>query len=475
MLRAFRKRKLVRIMAGGAAGVFWLMAASPAGADLNHEISELYGSLSNASRPKAFETERRGVISGGGVAARTPVKSLDPLTVTLPHAGAGCSGIDLYGGSFSYINREEFISFMRTVAANAQGYAFEIALSAICEKCAQEMEILQRKVQELNQYFGNSCQLAQGVVNDSLSAFGRKGLTDASLIGQFEGMGDLFELSSARDAGTVYRKARESGSREAFRLTGNLMWQSLMENAFFSENPDMAEAVMSMTGTVIITGEGKKISVVPGGLIGLQDLTEGGEIPVYRCQDRRPEGCLQVVRKTVRIQGLGYLVLRELAGDPGGASGEPAGQEGQGGSGGGIVGKFAGNSGRLTARETALMNSLNPGIPAMIRTLASRNQGAAAEFCRSIAYAAALDLAVRSLDSWLSGAETLMRENPGAFSGILRDQIARAQSKTASDRLTLQQKYGTDRDIRELYGYYLKDTGQSRYMSGEFVYGREAP
>jgi hypothetical protein len=121
------------------------------------------------------------------------------------------------------------------------------------------------------------------------------------------------------------------------------------------------------------------------------------------------------------------------------------------------------------------MNSLNPGIPAMIRTLASRNQGAAAEFCRSIAYAAALDLAVRSLDSWLSGAETLMRENPGAFSGILRDQIARAQSKTASDRLTLQQKYGTDRDIRELYGYYLKDTGQSRYMSGEFVYGREAP
>ncbi len=196
---------------------------------------------------------------------------------------------------------------------------------------------------------------------------------------------------------------------------------------------------------------------------------------MYRCQDRRPEGCLQVVRKTVRIQGLGYLVLRELAGDPGGASGEPAGQEGQGGSGGGIVGKFAGNSGRLTARETALMNSLNPGIPAMIRTLASRNQGAAAEFCRSIAYAAALDLAVRSLDSWLSGAETLMRENPGAFSGILRDQIARAQSKTASDRLTLQQKYGTDRDIRELYGYYLKDTGQSRYMSGEFVYGREAP
>ncbi len=460
-------------MAGVSAGAFWFMAAPPAGADLNNEISELYGSLSNASRPKAFETERRGVISGGSLAVRTPVKSLDPLTVTLPHAGAGCSGIDLYGGSFSYINREEFISFMRTVAANAQGYAFEIALSAICEKCAQEMEILQRKVQELNQYFGNSCQLAQGVVNDSLSAFGRKGLTDASLIGQFEGMGDLFELSSARDAGTVYRKARESGSREAFRLTGNLMWQSLMENAFFSENPDMAEAVMSMTGTGIITGEGKKISVAPGGLIGLQDLTEGGEIPVYRCQDRRPEGCLQVVRKTVRVQGLGYLVLRQLAGDPGSAAADPGEQEAQ--SGGGIVGKFAGNSGKLTATETALMNSLNPGIPAMIRTLASRNQGAAAEFCRSIAYAAALDLAVRSLDSWLSGAETLMRENSGAFSGILRDQIARARSKTAGDRLTLQQKYGTDRDIRELYGYYLKDTGTSRYMSGEFVYGGEKP
>ncbi|WP_019002376.1 conjugal transfer protein TraH [Succinimonas amylolytica] len=437
-----------------------VLLARPAAADLNSEISELYGALSNTTRPGAYETERRGVISGGDLTVRAPVKSLDPVTVTLPHAGAGCSGIDLYGGSFSYINREEFISFMRTVAANAQGYAFEIALSAICEKCAQEMEVLQRKVQELNQYFGNSCQLAQGVVNDSLAAFGRKGLTDASLIGQFEGMGDLYELSSVRDAGEVYRKARDSGSGEAARLTGNIMWQSLMDNGFFAANPEIAEAVMSMTGTVIVSRDGRKISVAPGGIIGLQDLIEGGEVAVYRCDSRKRDGCATVTRQQVRIRGLGYLVAEQLVGD-----------NGQGG----IVEKFARNKGRLTAREVGILNSLNPGIPAMIRTLSARNQGAAAEFSRGIAYAAALDLAGRYVNSWLDSAGGLIRENPGAFSGILREQLSGVQQKTSSERLTLLRKYGTDREIRALYGYYLQDTGTGQYMPGQFVYGREKP
>ena len=83
------------LMPGIPVLVLGILLAGTAAADLNSEISELYGSLSNATRPGAFETERRGVISGGELTVRTPIKSLDPVTVTLPHAGAGCSGIEL--------------------------------------------------------------------------------------------------------------------------------------------------------------------------------------------------------------------------------------------------------------------------------------------------------------------------------------------------------------------------------------------
>lgn len=146
------------------------LITNKANATLNDDLDKVFNSMSNKTNPHAYETERRGVISGGSLEIRNEIKSANILSMTSPKVQAGCGGIDLYGGSFSYINKDEFIAFLRSVAANAQGYAFEIALSSMCEKCMQTIETLQRKVQELNQYFGNSCQLAQGIVNDSLSA-----------------------------------------------------------------------------------------------------------------------------------------------------------------------------------------------------------------------------------------------------------------------------------------------------------------
>ena len=191
----------------------------PADAGIGEEMNRMFGDMTNVTEPGVYETQRRGVIAGGSVRNRSRIMTENPVSLTVPSVRAGCGGIDLFGGSLSFINGDQFIELLRSIASNAKGYAFQIALSSMCEKCSQYMETLQKKVQALNQYFGNSCQLAQGAVNDTLSAFGQKGLTDASLLSAAEGTADLFTSWSSADGTSPYRKAAKSpaaanGSRQ---------------------------------------------------------------------------------------------------------------------------------------------------------------------------------------------------------------------------------------------------------------------
>ncbi|WP_201443238.1 conjugal transfer protein TraH, partial [Vibrio vulnificus] len=74
------------------------------------------------------------------------------------------------GGSFSFSNAKHLVMTMRSVAANAKGYAFQLALYNVFPDGAKWMENFQKKLQELNQHLANCCQLAQEIVNDASSA-----------------------------------------------------------------------------------------------------------------------------------------------------------------------------------------------------------------------------------------------------------------------------------------------------------------
>jgi hypothetical protein len=95
--------------------------------------------------------------------------------------GATCSKRrSSIGATSSYINADEFVSFLRSVAANAKGYAFKLALDHYAPSIAQQMETAASVVRDFNRYFGNSCQMAQGLVNNTLNAMGAANRTDAS-------------------------------------------------------------------------------------------------------------------------------------------------------------------------------------------------------------------------------------------------------------------------------------------------------
>ena len=157
---------------------------------------------------------------------RNRIVDTNLVTFTPPSFQAGCGGVDLFGGSFSYVSGDQIVPLLKAIASNAVGYAFQIGLSAICETCMGAIETMQKKVQQLNQHFGNSCQLAQGLINDGLDAAGYKKHSDASLIAATSGaVEDIFEAQSGDALGDAQAAAPEQVAEE---ITGNIVWRALV-------------------------------------------------------------------------------------------------------------------------------------------------------------------------------------------------------------------------------------------------------
>jgi conjugative transfer pilus assembly protein TraH len=62
----------------------------------------------------------------------------------------GCGGIDLFAGSFSFINEAQFVALLKNIGQNALGYFFQLALKSMAPEIAVTLEWLQDQAQKIN-------------------------------------------------------------------------------------------------------------------------------------------------------------------------------------------------------------------------------------------------------------------------------------------------------------------------------------
>ncbi|WP_196491739.1 conjugal transfer protein TraH, partial [Erythrobacter donghaensis] len=83
----------------------------------------------------------------GNVWTRFPQKTTNIANLQLPRARAGCGGIDIFAGSFSFINASEIVAMLKAVANNAVGFAFSLAIDTVCPECSKIMQEFSQKAQ----------------------------------------------------------------------------------------------------------------------------------------------------------------------------------------------------------------------------------------------------------------------------------------------------------------------------------------
>ena len=87
--------------------------ANPASAGgLDKLMEGMY--VNTTSSSSNFDNQKMGYMSGGSMSVRVPIKSISIASFDPPRIDAGCGGIDLFKGSFSFINTDEIVSLSCT-------------------------------------------------------------------------------------------------------------------------------------------------------------------------------------------------------------------------------------------------------------------------------------------------------------------------------------------------------------------------
>jgi len=139
-----------------------------ASATLNQQMQDMFNSMSNTTNPQAYLGQSMGALTGGSAIVRNRIVNENIIGFIPPHLSAGCGGIDMFGGSFSFINAKQLTNLFRSIASNASGYFFQLAMQAMCSTCTSIISSMQKAVQQLNQLANNSCQTAKALVDHAV-------------------------------------------------------------------------------------------------------------------------------------------------------------------------------------------------------------------------------------------------------------------------------------------------------------------
>ena len=435
---------------------------------MQSQMDRLFGDMSNVTAPGAYKTQRRGVITAGRITQKSKIFQENLVSFSPPSWKAGCGGVDMYGGALSFISKEQIVALLRAVAANAKGYFFQLALSNTCKDCATWIETFQKKIQQLNQFLGNSCQLAQGLVNDAsnMLPFDIQHKTDASLTATSGGfVDDFFETRQQNEGKSATRVVHEKNPAKAKESTGNITWKQLKANNTSSwylggDNP-LLEAILTLSGSVIIGApkeddsgdDSTPINTVAGYQITLADLIYGGEVQVYDCSADRDEcagndGVLN--KKTVSLVGFRTKIDDMLLSDSNHT---------------GLIYKYQHhrNFSGLTDNEKAFVESLPSGVGGMIRQLATLAPESANVFAIEASNAIALNMVYHMADSLFRSARLALANSKSPFRAAALAELSEAQRQMHQEYNSLSSEFGSISTLMGRYNIIVENVRKQQY------------
>jgi conjugative transfer pilus assembly protein TraH len=276
----------------------WAGASADTGSRMDAYWSGSMGSGS-ITGPSAYTSQTMRAYSAGTLTLRTPQQSLQLFGFQPPSLSAGCGGIDIFAGGFSYVNSAQLVAFMKAVASNAEGYAFNAALGYLCPTCQKWLNDLQHMAQAINSTNISSCQAASALVNTAFSSLEAGAHSLCSELGTSSGaFSDMVQGWAQCQSNSVSQLAGSATAQSVNPTSLNLAWQAIQKNPLLASDPTFAQTMMTITGTLITncSGDGAggcTLSSSPP--MGDQKtliaaMLDGGTISILQCDE--PLKCL---------------------------------------------------------------------------------------------------------------------------------------------------------------------------------------
>ena len=304
-----------------------LAVCDSAGAGVQSDLGTFFNSMglaSNVTPAGGYQGQSAGYYTGGSLFARAPVRNYNLLSIQMPKARAGCGGIDLFAGGFSFVNSDQLVAMMKNIGSNAVGFAFRVGLSTISPKLDSLLGNMQDLANKVNSASINSCETAANLLGSVLP---KTIATQKALCQDIgSGTGAFSDYAASRQGcgaggqrSAVLASARTDPRFKDLVPQGNIVWRALKKISSTKDDDELAEMVMSLTGTLIIppatdddTPLNPKVlppAIDPDNDNDLSAFLNGGEFHIYRCSDTSEFGCLNPTKQTITIAAdQGYTV-----------------------------------------------------------------------------------------------------------------------------------------------------------------------
>jgi conjugative transfer pilus assembly protein TraH len=276
------------------------------------ELESMFNSMggsSNFTGPGHFTDQSGGYYTGGSFYARTPVKNIDLMNVQMPAFKAGCGGIDLFTGGFSYISSEQLVKMLKSIGSSAKSYAFQLALQTVTPQIYNTLNELNALAQQVNNTNINSCESAATVVggmwpkSDASSRLLCQAMGTSS--NKFSDWAQARQECGKADDRLANMDKKKSEFKDLLGDEFNLAWKALKKNKFLATDDRLAEFFMSISGTIVSKKVGDNFEKHYYSSLAVHDdwlssFIEGGKgIKIYSCRDR--EECLDITETNVTI------------------------------------------------------------------------------------------------------------------------------------------------------------------------------
>src|SRR3989338_8091059 len=247
-----------------------LLLSSPLSATMEANLDKAFRTLGmahNVTTGGGYQDQTGGFYTGGSLFARSKVNNADLLSIQLPHYRAGCGGIDIFAGGFSYINAQAFIALIRNIGSNASGYAFNLALATVTPQIKSVIDDLLAKVQKMTNQSINSCEAAATLVGGVWPQSDASSQLLCNAMSKDLGMATDWAQgrqkcgAEEQRAAVLSRKGEKPGFKDMLGDEFNVAWKAILKNSFLTNNTQLAEFFMTLSGTILSKREGEGVEV----------------------------------------------------------------------------------------------------------------------------------------------------------------------------------------------------------------------
>lgn len=242
-----------------------LVAGSLAPKDANAALKDALSSmfLVAGTDTQAINTQRLRGFYGGSLSLRSPGRSFDIVQFAAPKIDAGCGGVDLFFGSFSFINGAQFEQLIRSIAANAVGFAVKMAITGMCSPCANILQTLEDAVRDLNALAKNTCAINFQTVMDTgakMVEHGRKIGEQLTIAANRISDNAASSDKSLSEPPSTTAAGGDSAVAKSNPVIGNMVARAAFQTydngantlRMFMSSKQATELIQSMFGTVIV-------------------------------------------------------------------------------------------------------------------------------------------------------------------------------------------------------------------------------